>query len=323
MSLTSLRKAIADTISANVTDFKLVREHGGTVNESEIKRIAIQTPAALVAVLGGPVEREGGWPVGDVRFAVFVITVGTSTTDRKSDVVNLVEQVVGQVAANTWSASYTHLQAPQKIHMDNLYSGSIDSKGVALWAVTWTQRCEVNLNEDAYGELDDLNTVAVDMDLAPRDGIVEDQLIVELQGTLMSAYGRLHMATPAATSVAVAGTYQKAAGTTELDMYSDVDSPVTGRLRHTGTVQKPFFVQASASVEVSADATVTLTIAPGGVADEEVAIERDMIAADGAVVFTVNTTVLLDENEYVEVWLTADDTVNVTLTKLTLAVVAA
>ena len=203
----------------------------------------------------------------------------------------------------------------------NLYSGLIDREGVALWSVTWSQYADLNIF-DAEG-LDDLKSVQLDWDLAPADGVIDSQQIVYLWSELMSAYGNLNVSSSAATAVAVAGTYVKAAGTTALNLSSDMDMPQVNRLRHTGTVAKPFFVSASASVLVSADAKVTLALAKNGTVDEHTAIEQKCTLAGGAEAFSIKSLVSLDENDYVEVWLTADNTVNVTLEKLHLIAAAA
>lgn len=318
MSLVGLRDAIVASIRVNVAAFRVVQPHGGRFNAAELKRIATQAPAALVAMLGGPLEREGGQAVGAVQMFVFVVTGGTSTTKRDEDALLLAEAVAGLMSENKWA--YADAQAPSRARLDNLYSGEIDRLGVALWAISWTQRADVAIFDASA--LDDLNTVQPTMDLAPADGLVESTQVVELQGTLMSAYGHLNMATAVATPIAVPGTYQKAAGTTALNLASGFDSPVTGRLRHLGTVARPCLVRASASVQVSADAKVTLALAKNGVPDPDTAIEEEMTLAGEVEAFSLDGIMSLTTNDHVEVWVTADDTINVTLTKLSLAVAA-
>ena len=132
----------------------------------------------------------------------------------------------------------------------------------------------------------------------------------------MSAYGQLTISAAVATTIVEAGTYQKAAGTTVLGDAADMDMPVVGRLRHIGTVSKPMAFLASGSIIVSADAKVTLALAYGGVVDTTTAQDIEMTLAGGALPFSLNDIASLDENEYAEVWATANDTVNVTLTKM-------
>jgi len=318
MSLTALRAAVVSSIASNISTFRAVQAHGGKFNVEELKRIAVQSPACLITMLGGPFTRQGVQAVGAVQIVAFVVTGGTSATKRDEAALVLAEALAGLVAENKWD--YEHAKAPERMALGNLYSGELDRAGVALWAVTWTQQADLAIFDPTT--LDDLNQVHTQTDLAPRDGVNEDELAIWLQGTLMSAYGNAYVSTPAATSIAAADTYQKVAGTTTLLNYSGMDMPVSNRLRHTGTVSKDFLVQLAASLTVSADAKVTLTVAKNGVAIEECEIEEECTLAGGAESLKVSTTVALGENDYVEAWVKADDTVNVTATKLNLVAVA-
>ena len=130
----------------------------------------------------------------------------------------------------------------------------------------------------------------------------------------MSAYGHMYTSTPVATAIAVIDTYQKAAGTTTLKLADDVDMPVTGRLRHIGVVAKPMLVTGDCSVQVDGDALVTLALAKDGVVDEDTRVEEQLTVAGGVETMSLKGVMSLDENEYAEIWVKADDTVNVTLT---------
>jgi hypothetical protein len=313
MSLVGLRAAIVASIKAEVTTLKAVQPHGGRFNLAELKRVALSQPAALVAILGGPLERQGGQAVGDVQVAVFIVTTGSSVTSRDSAALAFAETISGLVCENKWK--YADAKAPTGMRIDNLYSGDIDNQGVAIWSVSWSQKADLCIYDAAA--LDDLLKVDLKYDLAPMDGVTEAEDLVEPRGAFMSSYGGMHVSTAVATAIAVANTYQKAAGTTTIDVTSGVDMPTTNRLRNIGTATRPFAVDVAGSVTVSVDAKVTLALAKNGVVDTDSAIELQMTAAEGAEAFSLNGLASLAATDYVELWVKSDTFPgNVTLTKM-------
>lgn len=318
MSVLGLRNAIVSSIGSEIPTFRKVEAADGRFDVNDLKRLAVYAPSALVAVLNGDCRREAAVAVGDVKIAVFIVTGGTSALHRGDAAITLVEAVVGLAAANHWA--YSDAKPPQTIRFENLYSGAIDKLGVALWAVRWEQR--LDLATPSTEDFDELRSVYVDTDFADKDGVVEDEQIIELQGTLMSAYGQIYVSSSAATSIASADTYQKASGTTTLLRADGFDMPATGRLRHTDAVTRPVSVEVTASAAVDADAKVTLTVAVNGVPVEEAEVEEELTSAGGAEAMVVKALVELTEDDYVETWVKADDTVNVTLSKMSLVAVA-
>lgn len=323
-SLVDLRTAIVASIDTNVAAFRTVRAHGGKLTADEIKAYATRQPACLVACLGGPTTREAGQPVMNAIFVAGIITTGTSQTARDAAGLILGESVTALAARNSWG--YTHAKAPTNVRLENFYHRDVDRLGVSLFIVSWQQRVDIDIQDvDTISGLSDFNRHVDSWDLAPIDGVIEMQSDVWLNGTFMSAYGQLYVSSPAATSIAVAGTYQKAAGTTVLSttpIAVDMSMPVVNRLNHDGTAAKPFAVSGKVSVTVSADAKVSIALAKGGVVNTDTIIEEEVTLAGGAEAIPVQGIFSLDEDEYIEVWVTADDTVNVTLTKMTLVAVA-
>jgi hypothetical protein len=310
MTLVALRTAIVSSIEVNVSAFNQVEEHGGSFNKQELQRCATKAPACFVAVLGGPVTRDSTQAVIQANVGAFIVTRGSSGTKRDAAVLSLVESVVGLAVENKWA--YAHAKAPTDIRVDNLYSGDIDAKGVALWSVSWSQQADVDIYD--VDSLDDFHTTYFDHDLADRDGQVEAEGMVQLQGSFMAAYGQMNVTSSAATNCGTPDTYVKAAGTTELNLYSDVDMPTNNRLRHTGTVAKPFLSTASVSVDVDTSCKVTLAFAKNGTVDTDSEIEQEIVAGDPQA-FSLKHLVSLDENDYLEVWVKASLAAGVTLTK--------
>lgn len=318
MSLVALRAAVVGHIAESVTAFRTVQAHGGSFNREELARIALQSPACLVAVMGGELERHAGQPVATPTIFAFIVTRGSSAEKRDEAALVLVEAVAGLVVNNGWD--YADAQAPDNMRIENLYSGDIDKQGIALWSVSWQQQTDIGVYDDS--DLGYLHQVHAEWDLVPADGQIDAEQTIQLTGDFMSAYGNLNIGTPAATSIGTPDTYVKAAGTFALNLYKDMDMPVTGRLRHTGTVAKPFLATASVSVTVGTDAKVTLAFAKGGVVDTDSEIEQECTVAGGAEAFSLKHIFSLDENEYVEIWIKADTAIAATLTKADLVLAA-
>jgi len=311
VSLVDLRAAVVSHIAESVTAFRTVQAHGGSFNREELARIALQSPACLVAIMGGQLERQGGQPVANPYIFAFVVTRGTSDEKRDKAALVLVEAVAGLVVRNGWS--YAHARAPDSMRIENLYSGDIDKQGIALWSVSWQQQVDIAIYDPS--DLPYLHEVHAEWDLVPADGQIDTEQMVQVGGEFMSVYGNMNIDTPAATSIGTPDTYVKAAGTYALNLAESVDMPVNGRLRHTGAVAKPFLATASLSVTVDTDAKVTLAFAKGGVVDTDSEIEQECTLAGGAEAFSLKHIFSLDENEYVEVWIKADAAIGATLTK--------
>jgi hypothetical protein len=323
MSLVALRDAIVESIESNISTFRAVQGHGGRFSLEEIKRVSLQEPSCLVAVFGGRTRRIGGvCGLCDAEVVAFIITKGSSVSARDRAAPALAEAVAQLAIENTWGCDFT--KAPEDgVMINNLYLPDIDRHMVSLWSVSWTQQVEIGTFD--LTTLDDFNRLNVQTDIADRDGVIEHEFDIFLNGTLMSAYGRAYISSALATSIAVADTYQKVAGTTTLvtspvSVY--VDMPSNNRLRHTGTASKPFMVEANVSVEVSADAKVTFAFAKNGTVDETAEAEEELTLAGGAESISLKSTLDLDENDYIELWVKADDTVNVTVNKMSLVIVA-
>lgn len=306
-----MRAAVVGHIAESVTAFRTVQAHGGSFNREELARIALQSPACLVAVMGGELERHAGQPVASPTIFAFIVTRGSSAEKRDEAALVLVEAVAALVVNNGWD--YADAQAPDNMRIENLYSGDIDKQGVALWSVSWQQQLDIAIYDDS--DLPYLHLVETDWDLVPADGQIDAEQSIRLGGDFMSVYGNMNIDTPAATSIGAPGAYVKAAGTFALNLYESVDMPVNGRLRHTGSVAKPFLATASLSVTVDTDGKVTLAFAKGGVVDTDSEIEQECTIAGGAEAFSLKHIFSLAENEYIEVWIKADTAMGATLTK--------
>jgi phage gp37-like protein len=319
MSLALFRDAIVAKIKTDLPTLRTCQAHGGRFDLGELSRWAMQSPAVIVSVLGGAVEREGGANVINTKVVAFVITPGSSVSHRDIAVMSIVDSLVAMVCQNSWN--YEDAQAPQNMSAENLYSGDLDKTGVALWAVTWDQRLDVGILDEET--LDDFKTNYVKWDLSPADGVMDAEDNIEPQGMFMTTQGNLHISTAVATAIGAISVYQKLAGTTELDVSTNVDMPFNNRLRYLGTITRPFIVDAAISISTAVDAKITIAIAKNGTVDTESEIEQNVTIAQGVAVFSVKNIVSLAHDDYVELWIKATQTGNVTATKAKFTIASA
>lgn len=130
-------------------------------------------------------------------------------------------------------------------------------------------------------------------------------------------WGLLYFSTPGATTIAVAGTFVKAAGTTtEVDSHADVTVSVANRVTWgAGQPTIKALVTAFARVDpASGTKDIAIAIAKNGTV---IASSRmtalGVVSGTGALVMT-QTVVELAASDYVELWVTNDtDTTSVTV----------
>lgn len=160
----AFRDAVVADLKTNVTGLKTCETHAGRFDLGELKRIALKSPAVLVSILGfGNAKDVGGELLTPLQMSAFVVTRDQPSIARDSSVLAIVKAVSIRISENDWGLN---AQRPQAIKGQNLYSGKIDKKGVALWAITWRQ--EVNLgNELDEATLNAFVTLNIDHSLAP------------------------------------------------------------------------------------------------------------------------------------------------------------
>lgn len=149
MSLLALRTAIVDAIQEQLPAADC-KTHPGRFDLSEIKRIATKTPAIRIAVLGLPTGAEAGSGEHDreVRFAAFVLTTDKPSLPRDVAALAMVGALIAALPGQRWGRPGVHPVDAAKVAADNLYSSGVDGTGLALWAVTWSQR--IRMGENAW-----------------------------------------------------------------------------------------------------------------------------------------------------------------------------
>jgi hypothetical protein len=148
-------------------------------------------------------------------------------------------------------------------------------------------------------------------DISPQD--VRDFLV-----STAPAYGALYISSPAASTISVAGTPVKAAGTTaEVASHSDVTVATTNRLTYTAAPDIDVIMLMAVSMTcVSSTVTVGISIGKNGTQLAHTEIFRKIgTGTDQGAAATFGFTTL-SQNDYVEMFVSnEDDTGNVTLTK--------
>ena len=143
--------------------------HGGRFDAGELARFRLAAPAVRAACLGIASAREDGEGsvILDFRLAAVTVAAGRNASRRGKDSRRLAERIAFELALDqqsetadgqraAWPLSVFGAAAledaypggprgcdigdPREIRAANLYSGKLDGKGVALWAVTWLQQ---------------------------------------------------------------------------------------------------------------------------------------------------------------------------------------
>jgi len=179
MSLLTQRTAIVAAVKTALPAVIDCESHGGRFTPEDLKRIAQRTPAIRVGCLGIRSMESDGAGSFDVIvvWGIFVITADKPQLPRDAGALTLVAAIVQLVPDNIWNDTASGY--PENSRADNLYSGQLESVGVALWAITWQQK--ITLGGTDAGALDDFITFNATYDLAPPDGQTDAQDSVTLE----------------------------------------------------------------------------------------------------------------------------------------------
>jgi len=148
MGLIAMREAIVAKIGTELPELRVVEPHGGRFDLQELRRVSTLSPGAFVACLQvADADDSTGDASGDVLWAVFV-TVSASRRDAPRDLVAmaLAQGILALLPGQRWGREDAET-IPRQIRADNLFSSEIDKHGVAMWAVSWRQRCVLKPGE--------------------------------------------------------------------------------------------------------------------------------------------------------------------------------
>ena len=155
-----------------------------------------------------------------------------------------------------------------------------------------------------------------------QDGQVAGISAQDLRDLLVSVtpdYAGMYFTTPAVTTIGVAGTYVKAAGTTTITNSSSAmgNGGASNRLRYTGTAMRHFHVVLQASMTLASGVNQDIGIqlyryddsgATGAVVAHSEA--RSTIPGQNIVQITSHADVMMDTNDYIELHVTNNSSTN-------------
>lgn len=135
----ALLEAVCARILEWLPDLGECAVHDGRFSATEVARWAVKAPAVRVSSLGivevGDSGDEQCEPVH--QLASVVITRETAGLPRGMAARNIVDRLISGIPRERWGLG--GVGAATNLRADNLYSGSLDKKGVALWGVLWRQ----------------------------------------------------------------------------------------------------------------------------------------------------------------------------------------
>jgi hypothetical protein len=141
----ALQRALSDVTAAMAQALEErveVKGHPGRFTEDELGRIVLKHKAVRVAIeaVESVTVEGGGLRQANVRFAALVICGDRRGEDRHEAALEIIEDIVALVPYASWGDQQRYKAvAPNSVEITNLYNGDINGKGIAFWAVTWTQ----------------------------------------------------------------------------------------------------------------------------------------------------------------------------------------
>lgn len=145
-------------------------------------------------------------------------------------------------------------------------------------------------------------------------GSITEQDMRDFVVSVSAPHGRCSLSSASATTIAIAGTYYKAAGTTTLSGFEsdfDDDTGTSNRLRYTGAATKHLHVAISISLTAGANNQVIGfkaykyddSAGTGAVQDDSVV--RLKVSTGSDVQSTaLHADFMVDQNDYLELWVT-------------------
>ncbi|HEG4440091.1 TPA: hypothetical protein SD634_003389 [Vibrio cholerae] len=159
----------------DIDKVEVVERHIGRLNtQDELKRwMGSRDGGIRIAALNSSdYERIGGAIIGTVTMAAYIFAADKYgyQRDERAEVI-AGQLVIAMMASSMPPNAYGNAM---NIRCDNLYSGSIDSKGVAMWSVTWSQKWQLNEPID-LATLDDFITFDFKGEIAEGAPLIEGE----------------------------------------------------------------------------------------------------------------------------------------------------
>jgi len=183
MTLNDVRGAIVNTLKADAVLKALkadVRTHRGRFTVEDLKTVAALPMSVLVSCLAVKGAEAGDGMVScRCLWGAFPVTTDRPQAGRDASALVILTRLLEIIPTGLWGLD---ISAPRHVEATNLYSGQLDARGVAIWAVTWEQSVDLVLTADNADGMGKFLTFLADWDLAPRDGKIVAQDDVRLPG---------------------------------------------------------------------------------------------------------------------------------------------
>lgn len=171
-----VRESVAARLKAAMPKEVYVVTSPGAVDETEIARVCVKSPALLVSILDVlSVDRKCGETGANLRFGIYLVTAPGRTGRRPDDVaLAILPFILCMVEGEDWDLPEV-LTRPDKLRADNLYSGKLGNIGLlALWGVSWEQYVKLPAGENGPDDLADFLRCKLDMTEADSDLRTDD-----------------------------------------------------------------------------------------------------------------------------------------------------
>jgi hypothetical protein len=145
-------------------------------------------------------------------------------------------------------------------------------------------------------------------------GAISPQDLRDFLDSVTPKYGSLYYSTPAATTIAVAGTYYKAAGTTTALNLNEFTMPANNRLTYTGTTDVHLHIAYSLSCTCSGNTQVLgFSLAKNGTNIAESKLTRKVGTGSDVGAVALHWDLTVSTNDYIELFVT-NETSTATIT---------
>jgi len=134
--------AVTAGIEAAIGDPRVdVASHPGRFTEAELERLILKQRAVRVGIEQvAELQTQGPGQVrAQILFAAFVVCGDSLAAPRHQAALALTDTLLAALPYQRWGVSYLTAVLPASLRADNLYSGEINARGVALWALSWQQ----------------------------------------------------------------------------------------------------------------------------------------------------------------------------------------
>lgn len=130
--------AVTTELSSLCSD---VEKHPGRFTETELVLVARKKRAVRVAVEDILEVNVSGLNKRSYKLLMvaFVVCSDKAGSDRTESAIQITEKLISVLPRNRWNSEHYKPVLESSINAQNLYNGEINSKGVAMWAVSWHQ----------------------------------------------------------------------------------------------------------------------------------------------------------------------------------------